>query len=46
MSILDWVLIAAIGLALGWAVWVCIRNRRKGKTCTGDCASCGCNCGK
>ena len=46
MGLTDYLLIAAIALALGWAIRVCIRNRKNGRTCSGDCANCGCNCGK
>lgn len=41
MTVLDWLLIGGIILALGWAAAVCIRNRARGKTCSGDCANCG-----
>ena len=46
MSILDWLLIGGIAAVLAWAVVVCIRNRAKGKRCSGDCAGCGCSCHK
>lgn len=46
MSLLDWLLTGGIAVALILAVRACIRNRKRGKTCTGDCANCSCGCGK
>ena len=46
MDLTDYLLIAAIALALIWAVRVCIRSRKNGKTCSGDCANCSGGCGK
>ena len=47
MNALDIVLIAAIAVAVGLAVWRLARNRRQGKSACGcDCGSCSCGCGK
>ena len=46
MKLSDYLLIAGILLVLIGAVRVCIRNRARGKTCSGDCSSCGRGCGK
>ena len=43
MGIIDWLLIAAIGAAVGLALRKCFG---KDKNCSGDCGSCGCGCCK
>ena len=45
MTLLDYLLIAGIVLAVGLALRTWIRNRKKGKCC-GDCSNCGGSCGK
>ena len=46
MSALELILAAAILLALALAGRKVLRDRKQGKTCGGDCANCGKNCGK
>ena len=45
MSILDLILLAAVLLALVLAGRKVRKDRKQGKTCTGDCANCGKRCG-
>ena len=45
MSILDLILLAAILLTLVLAGRKVRKDRKQGKTCTGDCANCGKRCG-
>ena len=40
MSWLDIALLCAVALALGLAVRKVHRDRKRGKTCCGDCARC------
>ena len=45
MNALDVLLIAAVALIIGLAVWRLVKNRRQGKSACGcDCANCGCGC--
>ena len=44
MGFWDYVIIAAILAALAAAVCFTVRNRKRGKSCCGDCSSCG-GCG-
>ncbi len=50
MSILDWVLIAAILAGFAFALFKTIDNKRKGKccggSCSGNCAGCSSACNK
>ena len=46
MTWLDWLLIGAVVLALVRAFRVRLGRRKGDKTCTGDCGSCGCGCGR
>ena len=44
MQFIDYILLGAVLLALGAAVYVIIRNNKKGKGCCSDCSRCaGCN---
>ena len=44
MGIWDYVIIAILGVAIGLAIGTCVRNRKQGKTCDGNCAGCSRNC--
>ena len=44
MGILDLVLLAVIVLAVALAGRKVLRDRKQGKTCGGNCASCSGNC--
>ena len=44
MNLWDYILIFVIAAALGFALGKVLRDRKKGKTCSGDCASCGGSC--
>ena len=43
MRAIDWVILGAVALAVGLAVFATVRSRKKGKRCCGDCSGCtGC----
>ena len=46
MSAVDWIILAAVALLFGAAVFFAIRQRKKGKRCCGDCAGCAAACEK
>lgn len=46
MNPVDILLLAAILLALALAARKCVRDRKNGRTCDGNCANCGHGCGK
>ena len=47
MKAIDILLLVAVGVVIGFAVWRVIRTKRKGKSACGcDCGSCQCGCGK
>ena len=45
MTLIDFILIAAVALAVGLALRSWIRKRKSGGCC-GDCCNCDSNCGK
>ena len=45
MGLVDWVLLALLGLALILAVRKTITDARRGRRCCGDCAGCAARCG-
>lgn len=46
MGLIDYILIALVGVALGFAIGIWNKNRKAGKTCGGDCARCAGSCKK
>ena len=46
MTVLDWLLLGGVLLALALAVRACVRGRADDSGCCGDCARCGQGCGK
>lgn len=43
MKPIDWILLGLVAAVVGLAVFVAVRNRKKGKRCCGDCSGCtGC----
>ena len=40
----DLVVLAALAVAIGFAVRRCVRMRREGGCCGGGCSGCGANC--
>lgn len=44
MNVFDYLIIAAVALALLFAIRRCILNKKQGKGCGGNCAGCGLNC--
>jgi len=41
MDLLDWALLALVALAFGLALYKTIDNKRRGKSCGGNCSACG-----
>ena len=46
MNTADYVIIALVAAALVFALAAVIRNRKNGKTCSGDCGNCHNGCEK
>ena len=46
MDLLDWALLALVALALGLALYKTIDNKRRGKSCGGNCSACGAACSR
>ena len=44
MDLLDWALLALVALAFGLALYKTIDNKRRGKSCGGNCSACGAAC--
>ena len=44
MSLIDYILLGLVGAALGFAFGLWRKNRKAGKTCSGNCAGCSQNC--
>lgn len=43
MKPVDWIVLGAVLLCVGLAVFGILRSRKKGKRCCGDCSACtGC----
>ena len=43
-NIVTVVAAAAVLLVCAFAVWTIAKDRKRGKTCTGNCATCGMGC--
>lgn len=41
MSTVDWIVLAAVVLALGAAAFFALRRKKRGGSCCGDCSACG-----
>ena len=46
MDLLDWALLALVALAFGLALYKTIDNKRRGKSCDGNCSACGAACSR
>ncbi len=46
MTIYDFVILAVVVLAVGFAIHRVILNKKQGKGCGGNCAGCMMNCSK
>ena len=46
MRVQDYIVLAIVLLSAAFAVFVIVRNRKKGKGCCGSCPDCGKECEK
>lgn len=45
MSVWDILLVVMLTVVVGWAVWQCVKTKKQGRNCCGNCAGCSQNCG-
>ncbi len=46
MNVFDFVILAVVIVAVGFAIRRVILNKKQGKSCGGNCAGCNLNCSR